>query len=122
MLAERLIGFQSALPTDQGVSWPVCIISTSDGDRPLQTDFSDVRYDFLEYLFVANARIDHGNAFNWNQSLPHHYQTDTLRDLQEFGPRRQVQKGFKGLEAISVERNPIVLCKPQAWRRHVEPR
>ncbi len=67
VLAKCLIGFQSALTTHQGVSRAVFIFPTRDRDWSLQTQFSNVRYDFLEYLFVANTRIDHGNAFNGNE-------------------------------------------------------
>ncbi len=41
-LAEHLIRLKSTLAADEVVAWAVCIFSTGDRDRPLQTEFGDV--------------------------------------------------------------------------------
>ena len=63
-LAKCLVRLQPALTANQIVSNAIRFIATGDRNRLLQTDFGNVRYDFLEDLLVANPRVNDRNAFD----------------------------------------------------------
>ena len=65
-LAERSIGFEPALTTDQIVSLSVGSIPSRNCNRLLQAKFSDIVGNLPERLTVTDSRIDHVDQINRN--------------------------------------------------------